>query len=609
MDELKQKNALWLNKLAPDLARRIENLGDNPRLKVTPSRKGVPTLAVDDLQIHSSYDPVAEAEKLAARAVESTPAGSAIVLFGFGLGYLALAIRARFSGQIAVVEADETIFKAAFEHNSLSMLGDTTLAIGDTPVKVLSLLKALADSVGGWGKLHIVEFPPALRLDPAFYDAVAAGIRGRASSISGPLSILIATPMYGGSLPIAHYCANAFQRLGHRVETLDNSIFDAPRRQLENISRDRNHRGQLERLLTTLMSEMITAKALDRAVDLVWLVAQSPMSIPVAQEIKKHGIPTAFWFVEEWQLLTYWQEWAPLFDYFFTIQRGPFLKALADRGVKRAQYLPLAADPTIHQPLKLTSAEQREFGSQVSHVGAGYRNRRHVFSGLTCFDFKLWGNDWSNSGVLSKALQREGARLTTEESVKIFNATAVNLNLHSSQFHDGVNPDGDYLNPRTFELAACGAFQLVDFRKDLPEQFEPERELVTFRDAREIAPLIRHYLDHPAERKQIANAGRERVLRDHTYDLRMTSALDYIFSHETTRASRRHPNHIDNLLIEAKDKPDLVALLETLKGRGVVTLDDIIEQIKQSDGDLTDAETIFLLMYEFRRWAAEKDLA
>lgn len=29
---------------------------------------------------------------------------------------------------------------------------------------------------------------------------------------------------------------------------------------------------------------------------------------------------------------------------------------------------------------------------------------------------------------------------------------------------DGVEPYGDFVNPRTFESAACGAFQLVDSR-------------------------------------------------------------------------------------------------------------------------------------------------
>jgi len=608
-DFLKHNLGYWSSR-DPAVVRKIEAVQIGADLKVSQARNGLATLAAGEIQLHSSYDPAAEASKLATLALENTPPNSAILLIGLGLGYFARELHNRYGGEIAVVEADPAVVRAAFENADLSGLDRLRLIVGDNLGAALAALRPVADRAGGWDKLRVVEHAPSAKRNPSFCDGVRASIRGRAAMQSGGApGVLVVTPMYGGSLPIARYCASAFERLGCRVETLDNSIFDDARKRLETISRHRSHRIQLEQALTALMSDMIVARALDRAVDLVWLVAQSPMSLPAAQELNRNGIPTAFWFVEEWQLLTYWQEWAPLFDYFFAIQRGPFMKALAGRGVKRAQYLPLAADPQVHKPLDLTTGERAEFGSEVSHVGAGYRNRRYLFSGLAGFDFKLWGSDWDDPGVLGKVLQRNGARISTDESVKIFNATSVNLNLHSSQFYDGVNPDGDYLNPRTFELAAAGAFQLVDFRKDLPDQFEPGREMVSFAESRELGPLIRYYLDHPAERQTIATAGRERVLLEHTYDLRMAQALDYIYGHETSRAGSRHPNHIDNLLKQAEGKPDLLELLAELRGKGVVTLDDVVERIRLREGDLSDAETIFLLLFEFRKWAAEKDLA
>ena len=41
---------------------------------------------------------------------------------------------------------------------------------------------------------------------------------------------------------------------------------------------------------------------------------------------------------------------------------------------------------------------------------------------------------------LTRVLQRNGARIDTDDAVRIFNATAINLNLHSSTYHDGVDP-------------------------------------------------------------------------------------------------------------------------------------------------------------------------
>lgn len=602
-------NLQWLAETNPNLLSLAGKDFDSGAVVVTPSRRGAPSLRVGDLQLHSAYDPIAEADRLAERSLADVTQGACIVMLGLGLGYFAQAVRRRWDGLLAVIEGDPDVFSAAALWGSLSGLGETKLIISEDAEQAALLLKPLAAVAGGWAKLTFIRHPASVKRFPHFYDEVEALAKARGSQSADPLGVLVVTPLYGGSLPIARYCANAFRRLGHRVETLDNEIYDPGRRQIETASRDRRHCRQLLNLLTTLMAETITARALDRAVDLVWLVAQSPMTPAVAAELRKHGIPTAFWFVEEWQLLTYWRESAPIYDYFFTIQREPFLRDLRDRGVKRARYLPLAADPYIHRPLELTPAEIAEYGSEISHVGAGYRNRRQVFSGLAGFDFKLWGNDWAMPGVLSKVLQRDGARISTAESVKVFNAATINLNLHSSEFHDGVNPDGDYLNPRTFEIAACGGFQLVDRRRDLDEYFRPGEDIVAFDDARELPLLIRYYLDHPDERRAIAAAGRQRVCAGHTYDLRMADALDYIFSRENrVRASSRHPNHIENLIKGADGDPDLLALLEELRGAGVVTLDDIIERIRLRDGQLTTPETIFLLLFEFRRWAAEKDL-
>ena len=38
-----------------------------------------------------------------------------------------------------------------------------------------------------------------------------------------PLKIVLVLPLYGGSLPIGYYCADALRELGHEVE-----IFQAP---------------------------------------------------------------------------------------------------------------------------------------------------------------------------------------------------------------------------------------------------------------------------------------------------------------------------------------------------------------------------------------------
>ncbi len=613
-NDVHRDNLSWLRATNPDLFSGADYnppySKDSETVIVSASRKGVPTLSVADNQLHSTYDPVSEADRMAEKALEAVPVGNAIILLGLGLGYLAEALRNKRDSSLAIVEADTEIFQAAVQHGRLSLLKDSRLIVGShCSAPLLESLRKFADQAGGWSKVSFISHPPSVKRFPNFYAELEAVAKAQSTLQTGSLGILVVTPMYGGSLPIARYCASAFKRLGHRVEVLDNSIYNDARRQIETVSRDRRHRGTLGELLATLMSETITAKALDSAVDLVWLVAQSPMSAQVAGTLKKHKIPTAYWFVEEWQYREYWKDCATRFDYFFTIQDVGFHNALSRIGVSHAKKLDLAADPEVHRHLELTTGELAEFGSDISHVGAGFRNRRQVFSGLTGYDFKLWGNDWDDPGLLRRHLQRDGARVSTDDMVKIFNASKINLNLHSSQFHDGVNPDGDYLNPRTFEIAASGGFQLTDRRTDLSGLFKPEEEIAVFDNARDLAPMIEYYLQRPEERQRIAGAGYRRVLADHTYDLRMSEALNYIYAFEPKRASTQHPNHIENLMRDAEGDEDLLSLLRQLKDEGVVTLDQIVGRIQKRDGDLTRAESIFLLMFEFRRWMAEKDIA
>lgn len=58
---------------------------------------------------------------------------------------------------------------------------------------------------------------------------------------------------------------------------------------------------------------------------------------------------------------------------------------------------------------------------------------------------------------------------------------------------------------------------MTDWKVNLPEMFEPDVEIVTYRTAGECSEKVRYLLDHEDERQKIAAAGQRRTLRDHTY--------------------------------------------------------------------------------------------
>ena len=90
-----------------------------------------------------------------------------------------------------------------------------------------------------------------------------------------------------------------------------------------------------------------------------------------------------------------------------------------------------------------------------------------------------------------------GLKHRKEETVKIYNAGKINLNLHSSTFHYGINPEGDFVNPRTFEIAACKGFQLLDYRSDLINLFNVNEELIAFHSLDELKDQIEYFLKNP----------------------------------------------------------------------------------------------------------------
>lgn len=75
-------------------------------------------------------------------------------------------------------------------------------------------------------------------------------------------------------------------------------------------------------------------------------------------------------------------------------------------------------------------------------------------------------------------------------------------------------------NMRLFEATGVGTCLLTDWKANLPDMFEPDAEVVAYRDAAECVEKVKYLLGHEAERRRIADAGQRRTLRDHTFDAR-----------------------------------------------------------------------------------------
>lgn len=409
--------------------------------------------------------------------------------------------------------------------------------------------------------------------------------------MSSPLRILVVLPLYGGSLPIGRYCARALTSMGHAVRLFDAPAFHSAFTGLKTLELPPSSLGPLENAFLQVLNQGILAQVEQFEPDLVLALAQAPLNRLSLQKLRKAGVRTAMWFVEDWQVFDYWQAYAPLYDVFAVIQKEPFQEKLAAIGQEHSPYLPLAALPEFHRPLRLTPEEEREYGADIGFLGAGYPNRRLAFRPLAGRNFKIWGSDWDGESVLAPCIQRQGQRIGEEESVKIYNASRINLNLHSSLKTDRLVSHGDFVNPRTFELAGMGAFQLVDRRRLLPELFA-EDELACFDSEAELYEKIDYFLAHPEERAQYSRRARERVLAEHTYVQRMQQLLDYV-------AGALGPWR--TAAAEEAIAPPLLELLQRLELGPGASFENVVHRLRQQSGVLSDVETALLFLDEWRR--------
>lgn len=416
--------------------------------------------------------------------------------------------------------------------------------------------------------------------------------------------VLVVLPFYGGSLPIGRYAASALEEAGCLVRVFEAPEFYSAFTALKNLKVGLERQEFLENSFLQNISQAVLAQVEAFRPDLVLAMAQAPLSRQVLKRLRADGVATAMWFVEDHRLFTYWQAFAPYYDIFAVIQKEPFFQKLKDIGVNNALYLPPACLPSLHRPVSAGPAEKRRFGSDLSFLGAGYPNRRRLFTRLKDFDFKIWGTEWEDAPDLASLVQEGGRRISPEEAVLIYNSSSINLNLHSSVGPEEVGR-GDFVNPRTFELAACKAFQLVDRRSLMPELFR-EGELATFETAGELLESVRYYLNKPEERAAIAQRGFARVLAEHTYAARMKTLLNFAAERlPGFNAARPGPQWSEGLSSAVRE--DLTLLVEELGLPPDCGFEDLVTGIRSKAGTLSGTESALLFLDEWKKQYQRKN--
>jgi spore maturation protein CgeB len=170
-------------------------------------------------------------------------------------------------------------------------------------------------------------------------------------------------------------------------------------------------------------------------------------------------------------------------------------------------YLPHAWHPERHR-----SGPQPGDGDVAAHdvvfVGSAFQERVAWLSAIdwTGIDLGLYGS-WESLGS-RHPLRRfvRGAQTDNATTAALYRRAKVGLNLYRTSMGWGPQAPpiahAESLNPRAYELAACGAFHLSSYRQEVAEVFG---DLVpTFTTPDEAQALVRSWLADPDGRARIA---------------------------------------------------------------------------------------------------------
>ena len=184
--------------------------------------------------------------------------------------------------------------------------------------------------------------------------------------------------------------------------------------------------------------------------------------------------------------------------------------------ISNVHTLPMGCDISYHESIGPNAIFKQKNGVDVCFVGILDQHREKYLRILTDFKLGIWTWDIANADISLKKFYK--GVVYAETLVKVFKSAKIVINIH----RDFEIRGGNY---RLFEIPACGAFQLVDEKKDIGKYFEIGKEIVTYKDEDDLKKKVKYYLEHPEEREAIARAGYQRVKKNHTLTDRMKRIL------------------------------------------------------------------------------------
>jgi spore maturation protein CgeB len=330
------------------------------------------------------------------------------------------------------------------------------------------------------------------------------------------MKVLVIGPQFADSF--AYSIATNLSAMGHEVMTA-NGI------------RAIHHRSRIATFFSTYSSRALPfvemrqfretiLMARHKRPDLI-LATFATVPPQIVRELKNvSGATVVCWYIDSMANLDRQYLLASPFDAVFV--KEPFLvRILREKLGMRAYYLPECCNPLAYERLHLTPEDRKRFGCDLVAMGTLHYYRARMLELFEGYDLKVWGRNcpnWLSSSIRKNYMH---SYVAESEKAKALLAAKIVLTTINCTEVEGING-------ALFQTAGCGAFQIADWKPTLPELFEPESEIVTFRTRDELKEKVDYYLAHSAERDEIANRAYLRARNDHTYQNRLQEMLQIL---------------------------------------------------------------------------------
>jgi len=259
-------------------------------------------------------------------------------------------------------------------------------------------------------------------------------------------------------------------------------------------------------------------EALSDLPEVLFAVHGGTVPTSIIDGYRRRGVTTAVYLLDEPYEVDRSSAWARHYEFVFSVDRQTVPH---HAQFSRADHLPLAFDADRFRP------DGRAYACEILVLGSPFEHRLQLLAPLRARFGKhiTWvGPGWQPFCPSGRHVDQ---LVTPDICARFYRGASFVINIHRDSFwsHYGETNTSriaaTHLNPRFWESAACGAFQLCSHRADLAE-FDGVVE--SFDTTDQLGHLIEAYWDAPEERRRL-EALASQAVRQHTYKERAETIL------------------------------------------------------------------------------------